>query len=36
MSKAIDNLTEAMKFAGANRPRVGGFHTWRKFREKLA
>jgi uncharacterized protein YbcV (DUF1398 family) len=25
MSKAIDNLTEAMKFAGANRPRVGGF-----------
>jgi uncharacterized protein YbcV (DUF1398 family) len=25
LSKAIDNLTEAMKFAGANRPRVGGF-----------
>jgi uncharacterized protein YbcV (DUF1398 family) len=25
MSKAIDNLTGAMKFAGANRPRVGGF-----------
>jgi uncharacterized protein YbcV (DUF1398 family) len=25
MSKAIDNLTETMKFAGANRPRVGGF-----------
>ncbi len=25
MSKAIHNLTEAMKFAGANRPRVGGF-----------
>ena len=25
MSKAIDNLTEAMEFAGANRPRVGGF-----------
>ncbi len=25
MSKAIDNLTEAMKVAGANRPRVGGF-----------
>ena len=25
MSKAIDNLAEAMKFAGANRPRVGGF-----------
>ncbi len=25
MSEAIDNLTEAMKFAGANRPRVGGF-----------
>jgi uncharacterized protein YbcV (DUF1398 family) len=25
MSKAIDNLTEAIKFAGANRPRVGGF-----------
>ena len=25
MSKAIDTLTEAMKFAGANRPRVGGF-----------
>jgi uncharacterized protein YbcV (DUF1398 family) len=25
MSKAIDNLTEAMKFAGVNRPRVGGF-----------
>ena len=25
MSKAIDNLTEAMSFAGANRPRVGGF-----------
>jgi uncharacterized protein YbcV (DUF1398 family) len=25
MSKAIDNLTEAMKFAGENRPRVGGF-----------
>ncbi len=25
MSKAIDNLTEAMKFAVANRPRVGGF-----------
>ncbi|MGB8536201.1 MAG: hypothetical protein WCD57_07295 [Acidobacteriaceae bacterium] len=25
MSKAIDNLTEAMKFAGAKRPRVGGF-----------
>lgn len=25
MSKAIDNLNEAMKFAAANRPRVGGF-----------
>jgi uncharacterized protein YbcV (DUF1398 family) len=25
MSKAIDNLTQAMKVAGANRPRVGGF-----------
>ncbi len=25
MSKAIDNLMEAMKFAEANRPRVGGF-----------
>ena len=25
MSRAIDNLTEAMKFAAANRPRVGGF-----------
>ena len=25
MSKAIDNLIEAMTFAGANRPRVGGF-----------
>ena len=25
MSRAIDNLAEAMKFAGANRPRVGGF-----------
>ena len=25
MSKAIDNLMEAMKFAQANRPRVGGF-----------
>ena len=25
MSKAIDNLIEAMKFADANRPRVGGF-----------
>jgi uncharacterized protein YbcV (DUF1398 family) len=25
LSKAIDNLTEAMKFAGANRPLVGGF-----------
>jgi len=25
MSKAIDNLMEAMKVAGANRPRVGGF-----------
>jgi uncharacterized protein YbcV (DUF1398 family) len=25
VSKAIDNLTEAMKFAGTNRPRVGGF-----------
>ena len=25
MSKAIDNLTEAMKCAGANRPHVGGF-----------
>jgi uncharacterized protein YbcV (DUF1398 family) len=25
MSKAIDNLTEAMKVARANRPRVGGF-----------
>jgi uncharacterized protein YbcV (DUF1398 family) len=25
MSKAIDNLTEAMKFASAHRPRVGGF-----------
>jgi uncharacterized protein YbcV (DUF1398 family) len=25
VSKAIENLTEAMKFAGANRPRVGGF-----------
>ena len=25
MSKAIDKLIEAMKFAQANRPRVGGF-----------
>ena len=25
MSKAIDNLMKAMKFAEANRPRVGGF-----------
>jgi uncharacterized protein YbcV (DUF1398 family) len=25
MSKAIDNLREAMKFAQANRPHVGGF-----------
>ncbi len=25
MSKAIDNLNEAMKFAAAIRPRVGGF-----------
>jgi uncharacterized protein YbcV (DUF1398 family) len=25
MSRAIDNLTEAMKTAQANRPRVGGF-----------
>jgi uncharacterized protein YbcV (DUF1398 family) len=25
VSKAIDNLTEAMKIAGAVRPRVGGF-----------
>lgn len=25
MSKAIDNLTEAMKLAAAGRPRVGGF-----------
>ncbi len=25
MSKPIDNLTQAMKFAGASRPRVGGF-----------
>jgi len=25
MSKAIDKLMEAMKFAQANRPRVGGF-----------
>jgi uncharacterized protein YbcV (DUF1398 family) len=25
MSKAIDNLVEAMKVAGAGRPRVGGF-----------
>ena len=25
MSKAIDNLMEAMKFVQANRPRVGGF-----------
>jgi uncharacterized protein YbcV (DUF1398 family) len=25
MSKAIDNLTQAMKVAGAGRPRVGGF-----------
>ena len=25
MSKAIDNLIEAMNFAQANRPRVGGF-----------
>lgn len=25
MSKAIDNLMEAMKLAQANRPRVGGF-----------
>jgi uncharacterized protein YbcV (DUF1398 family) len=25
MSKAIDNLMEAMKVAGAGRPRVGGF-----------
>ena len=25
MSKAIDNLTEAMKVAAAGRPRVGGF-----------
>jgi uncharacterized protein YbcV (DUF1398 family) len=25
VSKAIDNLMEAMKFAQANRPRVGGF-----------
>ena len=25
MSKAIDNLTEAMKFGGENRPHVGGF-----------
>jgi uncharacterized protein YbcV (DUF1398 family) len=25
LSKAINTLTEAMKFAGANRPRVGGF-----------
>jgi uncharacterized protein YbcV (DUF1398 family) len=25
MSKAIDNLTESMNFAQANRPRVGGF-----------
>jgi len=25
MSKAIDNLMEAMNFAKANRPRVGGF-----------
>jgi uncharacterized protein YbcV (DUF1398 family) len=25
MSKAIDNLIEAMKFAQANRPHVGGF-----------
>jgi uncharacterized protein YbcV (DUF1398 family) len=25
MSKAVDNLMEAMKFAQANRPRAGGF-----------
>jgi uncharacterized protein YbcV (DUF1398 family) len=25
VSKAIDNLAEAMKFAAASRPRVGGF-----------
>jgi hypothetical protein len=41
MSKAIDKLMEAMKFAERNRPRVGGFpylapsHTWQKFCEKL-
>ena len=44
MSKAIDNLTEAMKFAGANRPRVGGFpipgrssaKSWRNAQHMVA
>jgi uncharacterized protein YbcV (DUF1398 family) len=35
LSKAINTLTEAMKFAGANRPRVGGFPYFAEVLRKV-